>query len=232
MKKVVLMMMAAAAIVTGCNSAQNGSTNVELVDEIDSVSYALACLIAENNDQNFGEDLDIDAFVAGIRNYQDREEEELMIPLDEAQVVVQAYAYKKAQKDAEADINSGKAFLEENKLKEGVVTLESGLQYKIIKEGNGPKPAADDRVICHYTGTLTNGKVFDSSVERGEPAEFGLNQVIKGWTEAVQLMPVGSKWELYIPYNLAYGAEGRPPQIPRYSTLIFEIELLEIVAKK
>ncbi|MCF2491844.1 FKBP-type peptidyl-prolyl cis-trans isomerase [Dyadobacter chenhuakuii] len=123
----------------------------------------------------------------------------------------------------------GEKFLEENKKKEGVVTTESGLQYQIIKAGEGPKPAATDKVKTHYHGTLTNGTVFDSSVERGEPVEFPVNGVIKGWTEALQLMPVGSKWKLFIPYQLAYGERAAGPQIPAYSALVFEVELLEIV---
>ena len=123
----------------------------------------------------------------------------------------------------------GEKFLEENKKKEGVVTTESGLQYQIIKAGEGPKPAATDKVKTHYHGTLTNGTVFDSSVDRGEPVEFPVNGVIKGWTEALQLMPVGSKWKLFIPYQLAYGERAAGPQIPAYSALVFEVELLEIV---
>jgi FKBP-type peptidyl-prolyl cis-trans isomerase FklB len=123
----------------------------------------------------------------------------------------------------------GEKFLEENKKKEGVVTTESGLQYQIIKTGDGPKPAATDKVKTHYHGTLTNGTVFDSSVDRGEPVEFPVNGVIKGWTEALQLMPVGSKWKLFIPYQLAYGERAAGPQIPAYSALVFEVELLEIV---
>jgi FKBP-type peptidyl-prolyl cis-trans isomerase FklB len=123
----------------------------------------------------------------------------------------------------------GEKFLEENKKRSGVTTTESGLQYEIIKTGEGPKPAATDKVKTHYHGTLTNGTVFDSSVDRGEPVEFPVNGVIKGWTEALQLMPVGSKWKLFIPYQLAYGERAAGPQIPAYSALVFEVELLEIV---
>jgi len=123
----------------------------------------------------------------------------------------------------------GEKFLEENKKRTGVITTASGLQYEIIKAGEGPKPSASDKVKTHYHGTLTNGTVFDSSVDRGEPIEFPVGGVIKGWTEALQLMPVGSKWKLFIPYQLAYGERAAGPQIPAYSALVFEVELLEIV---
>ena len=123
----------------------------------------------------------------------------------------------------------GKKFLEENGKRSSVVTLASGLQYEIVAEGNGPKPGPADKVKTHYHGTLINGEVFDSSVERGEPFEFPVNGVIKGWTEALQLMPVGSKWKLYIPYDLAYGERGAGAQIGPFSTLIFEVELIDIV---
>jgi FKBP-type peptidyl-prolyl cis-trans isomerase FklB len=122
----------------------------------------------------------------------------------------------------------GEKFLEENKLKEGIIVTESGLQYEVLKMGKGKKPAATDKVKVHYHGTLIDGKVFDSSVERGEPIVFGLNQVIKGWTEGVQLMPLGSKFRFYIPQELGYGAQAAG-DIPPYSTLIFEVELIDII---
>lgn len=125
-------------------------------------------------------------------------------------------------------IEAGKKFLEENKTKAGVVTLPSGLEYKIIKTGTGPKPTAESFVEVHYHGTLIDGTVFDSSVERNKTAKFGVNQVIPGWTEILQLMPVGSKWIVYVPYELGYGAHGAGDKIPPFSTLIFEIELLAI----
>lgn len=125
----------------------------------------------------------------------------------------------------------GTAFLNEKSGETDVVTLPSGLRYKILKEGAGAKPTAMDTVMAHYHGTFIDGGVFDSSVERGAPTKFGVSQVIKGWTEALQLMPLGSKWELYIPYDLAYGEQGRPG-IPPFSPLIFEVELLEIIKAK
>lgn len=134
-----------------------------------------------------------------------------------------------AKEDASKMSEDGAAFLAENAKRPEVTVLESGLQYEILKEGNGPKPTASSRIKCHYHGTLINGEVFDSSVERGEPATFGVGQVIKGWTEALQLMPVGSKWKLYIPADLAYGDQGAGGKIGPGATLIFEVELLEIV---
>ena len=127
------------------------------------------------------------------------------------------------------NIAKGKAFLEENKKKPNIVTLPSGLQYEVIKAGNGKHPKATDRVRCHYEGTLIDGTLFDSSIKRGEPAVFGVNQVIKGWVEALQLMTEGAKWKLYIPSELAYGAQGAGEMIPPHSTLIFEVELIEVL---
>lgn len=136
--------------------------------------------------------------------------------------------FKRKKELAEKNLNDGKAFMEENAKKEGVVTLPSGLQYEIITEGSGAQPKAKDTVKCHYHGTTIKGDVFDSSVKRGTPASFPLNRVISGWTEALQLMPVGSKWRLFLPPNLAYGEEQISKEIGPNSTLIFEVELLGI----
>ena len=130
--------------------------------------------------------------------------------------------------EARANLGINKQFLEENAKKEGITVLPSGLQYKVLTAGVGAKPKATDRVKVHYTGSLIDGTVFDSSVRRGQPAEFPVNGVIKGWVEALQMMPVGSKWKLYIPHDLAYGARGAGESIAPYSTLIFEVELLGI----
>lgn len=155
----------------------------------------------------------------------------IMEYVEAAQAIEAEEQAKLAEEEAKTNENAiaGKTFLEENAKKDGVVTLESGLQYKVIKEGKGEKPSPSSRVSVHYHGTLIDGTVFDSSVDRGEPASFGVTQVIPGWTEALQLMPVGSKWTLYIPYNLAYGANPPGGTIPPYAVLIFEVELLEIV---
>jgi FKBP-type peptidyl-prolyl cis-trans isomerase len=143
--------------------------------------------------------------------------------------MIQKFFEKVSTKEAAKNAEEGKAFLEQNKTKEGVITTASGLQYEILKAGEGPKPTAEQNVKCNYHGTLINGTVFDSSVDRGEPATFNVSQVIPGWTEALQLMPVGSKWKLYIPGELAYGERGAGKNIGPNTTLIFEVELLEIV---
>jgi FKBP-type peptidyl-prolyl cis-trans isomerase len=137
----------------------------------------------------------------------------------------------KMQLEGAANKKEGEAFLAGNKGKEGIVTLPSGLEYKILKQGTGPKPTANDTVVCNYKGTLINGTEFDSSYKRGQPATFPVSGVIKGWTEALQLMPVGSKWQLFIPSDLAYGDRGAGPDIGPDSTLIFEVELMSIEDK-
>ena len=151
--------------------------------------------------------------------------------LTEVQNEVRKQQQEKMQALAAANKAEGEAFLTANKAKEGVVTLPSGLQYKIVTPGTGAKPTAADSVVCNYQGTLINGTEFDSSYKRGQPATFGVGQVIKGWTEALQLMPVGSKWQLFIPSDLAYGEQGRGAVIGPNATLLFEIELLSIMDK-
>jgi len=158
-------------------------------------------------------------------------DQEVDAALAEMQAQLRAKQEEKKKQAGEANVKEGAEFLASNKTKEGVVTLPSGLQYKILKEGTGPKPAATDTVVCHYRGTLINGKEFDSSYRRGQPATFPLNRVIKGWTEVVQLMPVGSKWQLFIPPDLAYGPNGAGPDIGPNATLIFEVELISIQGK-
>ena len=146
----------------------------------------------------------------------------------EAQTAVQTFFQEKAEEQAKEMKAGGETFLAEHGKKEGVVTLPSGLQYKVLKEGNGKKPTATDQVECHYEGKLINGQVFDSSYSRGETATFGLNQVIAGWTEGLQLMQEGAKYRFYIPYTLGYGERGAGQSIPPYATLIFDVELIEV----
>lgn len=159
-------------------------------------------------------------------------EQEAQTVLTEMQAEVTKQRQEKQEKAAAANKAEGDAFLAANKSKEGVVTLPSGLQYKILKEGTGPKPASSDTVACNYRGTLINGTEFDSSVKHGEVAKFGVSQVIKGWTEALQLMPVGSKWQLFVPPSLAYGDRGAGADIGPDTTLIFEVELVSIEKPK
>ena len=158
-------------------------------------------------------------------------DDEAQAALTEMQNDMRKKQQEKQQVAGAANKKEGETFLSSNKGKESVVALPSGLQYKIIKEGTGPKPAATDSVVCNYRGTLIDGKEFDSSYKRGQPATFPVNGVIKGWTEALQLMPVGSKWQLFIPADLAYGDRGAEPDIGPDATLIFEVELLSIQDK-
>ena len=174
--------------------------------------------------------IDYNSFARGVEAMC--EHKPLEIDIQEAQQLLNTY-FTKLQEEKEAASadkrKAGEEFLKENAKREGVKTLDSGLQYEIINEGKGAIPTANDKVKVHYHGTLIDGTVFDSSVKRGEPAVFGVTQVIQGWVEALQLMPVGSKWKLFIPYNLAYGERGAGSMIQPYSALIFEVELLDIV---
>ena len=194
---------------------------------MDKVSYALGLSIG-NNFQNSGiKKLQVEDFVKGLEDVLG--EKQPAISYEEAKQVINDYFMKLQQERLEINKQAGAEFLEINRHKAGVVELPSGLQYEILKQGTGAKPSANDKVKCHYHGTLINGTVFDSSVQRGEPATFGVSQVIPGWVEALQLMPVGSKWRLFIPSNLAYGEHGAGDVIEPNSTLIFDVELLDIV---
>lgn len=194
---------------------------------MNKISYALGLSIA-NNFLNSGiKNVDTETFIKGFQDVMSGGAIEMTY--EEAQEVMNEYFSNLQAERLELNLKAGQEFLAANKERAGVVELPSGLQYEIIKEGNGPKPKATDQVKCHYHGTLINGVVFDSSVERGQPATFGVNQVIPGWVEALQLMPVGSKWKLFIPSNLAYGERGAGQSIEPNSTLIFEVEVLDIV---
>lgn len=194
---------------------------------MDKVSYALGLSIG-NNFQNSGiKCLQVEDFVQGLSDVLN--EKQPAISYDEAKKVINDFFLILHKEKLEINKKAGEEFLSINKGRAGVVTLPSGLQYQVLQQGNGEKPKATDKVKCHYHGTLINGTVFDSSVERGTPAVFGVNQVIPGWVEALQLMPVGSKWRLFIPSNLAYGENGAGEMIEPNSTLIFDVELLDIV---
>ncbi|WP_353123472.1 FKBP-type peptidyl-prolyl cis-trans isomerase [Dysgonomonas capnocytophagoides] len=194
---------------------------------MDKISYALGLSIANNFLSSGINKLDIEIFAKAIDDVLNQKQTSMNY--DEAKNVINEYFTKLQDEKLTINLKAGQEFLAINKNRPGVVTLPSGLQYEIIKEGNGKIPAATDQVKCHYHGTLIDGTVFDSSVQRGTPATFGVNQVIKGWVEALQLMPVGSKWKLFIPSDLAYGAQGAGQSIEPNSTLVFEVEVLDIV---
>ena len=201
---------------------------------MDKVSYALGMSIGHQLQQMNATDLNIDDFADAIKDVINGNE--LKVPHKDAQTIVQEYFRQQEERINASRAEQGKAakaegekFLAENGKKEGVVTLKSGLQYEVLREGNGKKPKATDQVKCHYEGTLINGQVFDSSYKRNEPAVFPLNQVIPGWTEGLQLMQEGAKYRFYIPYILAYGESGAGGSIPPFATLIFDVELLEVM---
>ena len=194
---------------------------------MDKFSYALGLGIGQNLLGMGARDIKADDFAQAIKDVL--EGNKTAISHNEAREIVNKFFTELEEKMNAENIAKGKSFLEENKKNPKVVTLPSGLQYEVIKEGNGKKPGPTDRVRCHYEGTLIDGTLFDSSIKRGEPAVFGVNQVIKGWTEALQLMTEGSKWKLYIPAELAYGAQGNGEIIAPYSTLVFEVELIEVL---
>lgn len=190
------------------------------------LSYALGMSMAANLASSGLKKIEVGDFVDGFSALFENKQPK-MSP-EEANQHIQAYFSKKQNEMGTENRQKGDAFLAENKKKASVTTLPSGLQYEIIKEGSGEKPKATDKVRCHYHGTLIDGSVFDSSIQRGQPAVFGVNQVIKGWVEALQLMPIGSKWRLFVPSELAYGEQGAGGSIEPNSTLIFEVELLGI----
>lgn len=234
MKLRTLIYASALVLTVGAAGCQNAGKKgeVTLTSKNDSVSYALGVLIGENNKQQMkgapgvdqlNKEILIAAFSKAFLG------DSVQIKPAKANVTIQAFFAQQSKVEGDKNLKEGEDFLAANKNKAGVVTLPSGLQYEIIKAGTGVKPKLEDQVKCHYHGTTIAGKVFDSSVDRGEPATFQVNRVIPGWTEALQLMPVGSKWKLYIPAALAYGEKGAGQDIKPNSTLIFEVELLEIL---
>ncbi|GLR20048.1 FKBP-type peptidyl-prolyl cis-trans isomerase [Portibacter lacus] len=196
------------------------------LNKMDSLSYSIGILMAENlKQQGFG-DINPVSMADAINDVM--KGNELKVPLNEAQALVNNFAKEKAMaKSAEAR-SGGEKFLAENAKREGVSTTATGLQYEVMQSGDGATPGPTDKVKVHYHGSLIDGTVFDSSVDRGEPISFPVNGVIAGWTEALQLMKVGDKWKIFIPYNLAYGERGAGAQIPPFAALVFEVELLGI----
>ena len=225
----------ASAAKTGQTARPKTQTALTLKTPKDKVSYALGMNLGTNLHK---QSIEVDPAIV-LRGLKDAlAGGKTMLTDDEARAALMQLTAKVRKKQeakmklaGDASKKEGMEFLAANKDKEGIVTLPSGLEYKILTEGTGPKPVATDSVVCNYRGTLINGTEFDSSYKRGQPATFPVNGVIKGWTEALQLMPVGSKWQLFIPSDLAYGERGPSPEIGSNSTLVFEVELLSIQPK-
>jgi len=218
MKKILLLPF--AILISQINIAQT-----KMMNELDSVSYLLGSAIGNNVMKDIPE-ANKELILQGLKDQLYGNQPLVSDPTNQ---MLNSYFQQKAERDSKLAKESGEKFLEENKKNPNVKVTPSGLQYEIIKEGTGAKPTATSKVRVHYHGTTPNGEVFDSSVERGEPITFGLNQVIKGWTEGLQLMPVGSKYRLFIPQELAYGANPQPGSaIKPYMPLVFEVELLGI----
>ncbi|RYY01294.1 MAG: FKBP-type peptidyl-prolyl cis-trans isomerase [Gammaproteobacteria bacterium] len=234
-KLAMIGLMASAALVVGCKEdAKKQDDGAKLQTLEQKASY----IIGQGMGKQFKQsdfNLETDSFVLAINDLKagtparisEEESQKIMQELTEG---LKKKQEEKAKQLSETNKTAGEKFLAENKTKEGVQTTASGLQYKVITAGNGVKPKATDTVKVHYEGKLLDGTVFDSSIKRGEPVEFPVNGVIPGWVEALQLMPQGSKWEVYIPSDLAYGPTGQGPTIPPASTLIFTVELLEVKA--
>ncbi len=224
--KLLLAIILPTLIMTSCNQGTTPTQKtVNLEDENQKMSYALAINVANSVKNGGFENIDADAFAQAIIDFKN---DDSKIPFEETTQILNEGMRKFAEAKSAKSKEAGQAFLDENAKKEGVTTTDSGLQYEVISEGTGgAKPTAQDKVKVHYHGTLTDGTVFDSSVDRGEPISFSLQGVIRGWTEGLQLMSIGDKYKFTIPYDLAYGPQGNG-RIPGYSTLIFEVELLDI----
>jgi FKBP-type peptidyl-prolyl cis-trans isomerase FklB len=217
MKKILLTF--AALSITAATFAQN------LKNNMDTVSYSLGVLFAQNFKN--GEKINIDAN-AMAKGFQDAVAGTEAIKVEQANQLFSQYMAEQSKSKYAGAVEAGKKFLAENGKRPSVKTTASGLQYEVMVDGTGAMPKATDKVTTHYHGTLLNGKVFDSSVQRGQPIDFPVNGVIQGWQEALQLMKVGSKWKLFVPYNLAYGERGAGADIGPFETLIFEVELIKI----
>lgn len=223
--------MAAGLLLAVFTTPVLAQSEIDLSSEDARIGYSIGVNIGQNLvSQGIIEGIDMDSFVAGMR---DAAGEVVQLSNEEVFAAIQLFQERMAaaaQAEMQENAAATQAFLDTNAAKEGVTTTTSGLQYEVIASGpaDGASPTASDAVLAHYHGTLIDGTVFDSSVDRGEPAEFGLSQVISGWTEALQLMKVGDKWRLFLPPTLAYGEQSPTPAIPPNSALIFEVELLEI----
>ena len=209
-----------------CKQGGSGATVKSLSTQLDTVSYAIGQSIGSNLLRDGMEELNVDIIAQAVREALTKATP--LVKYEDCVPTIQEYYAAKQKVKSVSAMEDQKKFFDENGKKTGVITTASGMQYEVIKEGTGAKPTATSNVKVHYTGSFLDGKVFDSSVQRGEPISFGLNQVIPGWTEGVQLMKEGAKYKFYIPYNLAYGEQGYPGAIPPKSDLIFEVELIKI----
>ena len=228
MKKFIIALIFLVALITNLTAqVQEVSQDNPLKNATDSLSYSFGFLIGNNIMTQGVKELNHDLFIKGFNN--GFASEQPIMKIEDANTCVQDYFDKQITEEANMNLQKSAEFLVENQAKEGVVTLPSGLQYKILEPGEGTSPLATDQVRVHYTGTFTDGKVFDSSIERNEPLVFGVNQVIPAWTEALQLMKPGAKWMLYVPPALAYGEKGAGNVIGPNQALIFEVQLIEII---
>lgn len=226
--KAYSLILAGALILVGMGSCKQGSgaTVKSLSTQLDTVSYAIGQSIGANLLRDGMEELNVDLISQAIREAVAKQTP--VVKYEDCVPTIQAYYAEKQKVKSASALEDQKKFFDENGKKPGVTTTTSGLQYEVMKEGTGAKPTAADNVTTHYHGTLLDGTIFDSSVDRGEPVTFPVTGVIPGWTEALQLMSVGSKWKLYLPSNLAYGEQGAGPNIGPNTPLIFEVELLGI----
>lgn len=200
---------------------------MSIENQVEKFSYAIGLSLASNLLQSGIKNIELKQLFEAIEDVMEGRQPKIS-PQEANQVIEEYFKNKQANEGAE-NAKVGETFLANNKNKEGITELESGLQYEILTKGNGNTPKATDKVKCHYHGTLVDGTVFDSSVQRGQPAEFPVNGVIKGWIEALQMMPTGSKWRLYVPPHLAYGDQGAGGVIGPKATLIFDVELIDII---
>lgn len=208
-------------------TSTNKPSTIMLKTKADRLSYAIGLNIAQGlKSQGLGDSINVQALAQALNDLM--KNQKLLIKVEESQEIIQSYFMEQQSKVGDKNLAEGKKFLDENKKKPGVKLTASGLQYEVIKEGSGNSPKETDEVTVHYHGTLISGEVFDSSVERGQPATFPVNGVIKGWVEALQLMKAGAKYKLFIPAELAYGPNGAGPKIGPNTALIFEVELLSI----
>jgi FKBP-type peptidyl-prolyl cis-trans isomerase len=228
-KNLLLAMVAGTIVLASCNTSN--SQQIKLATSADSAAYAIGVDLGNNIKKNLpeapgGKELNSQIILQAFATIMKGDSG--LIASSKAGAITQSYFVKAQSMEGGKNKEAGQKFLADNGKRAGVTTTASGLQYEVLKAGTGPKPSAENTVKVHYHGTTIDGKVFDSSVDRGEPVTFGLGQVIKGWTEALSLMPVGSKWKIFIPSELGYGEQAAGPKIKPNSTLIFEVELISI----